>query len=348
MKKVFALLLATVMVLSLAACGAKTEGPATDTPIAETPAADDTVYTLLMGSTLADDSPVGKAVLEYFKPYVEEHSNGRIVVDYQGNSVLGSDRELYEGLQLNTIQASYGPMSTLANFCPDFAICDFPFLFESEEEAFEALDGDLGQALAAQLPAVGMRCLYYGINAFRNFSNSKHPITSVADMAGLKIRVMEAPVYISTLTALGASPTPMAFSELYTALQQGTVDGQDNGLSITYSNKLYEVQEYYTTIGYVFAANGIIVSESFYQSLPDDLKQVLDEGSKYALTAERKLNADEEARVIGLMEEAGTKFNDIDAAAKAEFRDACMPVWDELKGTISADIYNLALTYRDN
>ena len=127
MKKILALILAGVMTLSLAACGSKTPADDSNNDAANT-GDDSTVYKLITGSTVQDDSASGIALLEYFKPYVEEHSNGRIQVDVQNNSVLGSDRELYEGLQLNTIQCSFGPMSTLANFAPDYAVCDLPFL----------------------------------------------------------------------------------------------------------------------------------------------------------------------------------------------------------------------------
>ena len=250
MKKILAATLALVMVLGLAACGengkpsSSTPAPSTSTPSTSTPAAPSGTaeFKLVIGSTIQDDSASGIALLEYFKPYIEEHSNGRIQVDVQNNSVLGGDRDLYEGLQLNTVQASFGPMSTLANFEPNYAVCDFPFLFEDKDEAYAELDGDFGTKLAENLPQVGMRLLAYGENAFRNISNGVKPINTLEDLKGLKIRVMESPVNIATYTALGCNPTPMAFGELYTGLQQKTVDGQDNGVVLTYTAKLYEVQ----------------------------------------------------------------------------------------------------------
>ena len=353
MKKYFSLLLAGVMMIGvLAGCGAKKEeapaasAPAATAPAASAPAAAE--YKLLVGSTVQDDSASGLALLDYFKPYVEEHSNGRITVEVQNNSVLGSDRELYEALQLNTVQASFGPMSTLANFEPNYAVCDLPFLFSDKEDAYAQLDGEFGQKLAENLPNVGMRLLAYGENAFRNISNSERAINSLDDLKGLKIRVMESPVNIATYTALGTNPTPMAFSELYTGLQQGTVQGQDNGVVLTYTSKLYEVQSYYTFTKHLYAANGMVFSEAFWQSLPADLQEVVREGSVYAMENQRRLNTEMEDELIKTMEEAGLKVNELDPAEVSRMKDATVSVWEQFADSIDPTIYEMAVQIRDN
>ena len=130
-----------------------------------------------------------------------------------------------------------------------------------------------GDMLRANLPSKGMRLLVYGENAFRNLSNNSKPITKLEDLKGMKMRVMESPIHIATFKALGANPTPVAFSELYTALQQGTVDGQDNGIALTYTAKIYEVQKYYTISGQCYAATGLVVSESWWKSLDPELQK---------------------------------------------------------------------------
>ena len=355
MKKTLAMLLACTMMLGLAACGNKQEAaPAASsapqssaqTTAPAAPAAPE--FKLITGSTVQDDSASGKALLEYFKPYVEEKSNGRIQVDVQNNSVLGSDRELYEALQLNTVQCSFGPMSTLANFEPNYAVCDLPFLFSDKEDAYAQLDGEFGAKLAENLPNVGMRLLAYGENAFRNISNSQRPINTMDDLKGLKIRVMESPVNIATYTALGCNPTPMAFSELYTGLQQGTVDGQDNGVVLTYTAKLYEVQKYYTFTGQIYAANGMVFSEAFWQSLPDDLKQVVEDGAKYAMENQRRLNTEMENELVKTMEDAGVQVNYMEDSEIARMREATAGVWDQMKDTIDPTIYEMAVAIRDN
>ena len=188
MRKYTAIGLALAMLAGLSACGNDSGGGSGEAG----------EYRLVIGTTIQDDSASGIALLEYFEPYIEENSGGRIQVEVQNNSVLGGDRELFEALQLNTVQATFGPMSTLSNFEPNYQVCDFPFLFTTKEQAYEHLDGEFGTKLAENLPNVGMRLLAYGENAFRNISNSSHPIETIDDLTGLKIRVMESPVNIAT------------------------------------------------------------------------------------------------------------------------------------------------------
>ncbi|MCR5182388.1 MAG: TRAP transporter substrate-binding protein [Clostridia bacterium] len=337
MKKLLVLLLAVCMVFAFAACGGGSNEPA--------PADPEETFTLTIGTTVQDDSATGRALLEVFKPYIEEHSNGRIEVIVQNNSVLGSDREIYEALQLNTVQASQGPLSTLANFAPDFAVCDLPFLFTSKEEAYANLDGEFGDALAATLPQYGMRIIAYGENAFRNISNNQHPVKTAEDLKGLDIRVMESPVNIATYKAMGTNPTPMAFSELYGALQNGTVDGQDNGIVLTYTNKLYEVQPYYTFTHHLYAANAVVVSEEFWQSLPEDLQQVITEASFEAMKFQRDLNTQLEDELVATMEDAGVTFDTLPDEEIAKLVEATKDVWDLVE--VDENIMNMAKAIRD-
>ena len=337
MKKLLVLLLAVSMVFAFAACGGNDEPAPVDEP--------EETFTLTIGTTVQDDSATGRALLEVFKPYIEEHSNGRIEVIVQNNSVLGSDREIYEALQLNTVQASQGPLSTLANFAPDFAVCDLPFLFTSKEEAYANLDGEFGDALAATLPQYGMRIIAYGENAFRNISNNQHPVKTAEDLKGLDIRVMESPVNIATYKAMGTNPTPMAFSELYGALQNGTVDGQDNGIVLTYTNKLYEVQPYYTFTHHLYAANAVVMSEAFWQSLPEDLQQVITDASFEAMKFQRDLNTQLEDELVATMEAEGVTFDTLPDEEIAKLVEATKDVWDLVE--VDENIMERAKAIRD-
>lgn len=361
MKKYAAMALAAAMLMGLSACGggsdtsstggsaATSAGTSASTSTGGGVDTSNAEYRLVIGSTIQDDSASGIALLDYFKPYIEENSNGRIAVEVQNNSVLGGDRELYEALQLNTVQASFGPMSTLANFEPNYQVCDFPFLFTTKEQAYEALDGEFGSKLAENLPNVGMRLLAYGENAFRNISNSTRPIETIDDLAGLKIRVMESPVNIATYEALGCTPTPMAFNELYTGLQQGTVDGQDNGVVLTYTSRLYEVQSYYSFIGQIYAPNAIVVSEAFWQTLPEDLQQVVLDGSLYAMENQRELNTQMEDELLQEMVDAGyLEVNYVEGEALEAFKEATLPVWEQFKEEIDPEIYDMAVAIRDS
>jgi tripartite ATP-independent transporter DctP family solute receptor len=299
-------------------------------------------FTLKIGSTIQDDSASGISLIKYFKPYVEEKSGGKITVAVDNNSVLGGDRQLFESLQMNTVQGSFGPLSVLASFEPNFSVVDSPFLFKDKKTAYAALDGAFGALLAKGLPQKGMRLLGYGENAFRNISTSTRPVAKMEDMSGLKIRVMEAPVYISTMKALGANATPMAFSELYTALQQKTVDGQDNGVVLTYTAKLYEVLKYYTFTEHCYAANAYVFSEDFLQTLPKDLLKVVEDGTKYALENQRRLNTEMEESLIKTIEKSGVQVSYLSAEEKVRWIKASAPVIDGLKGTVSAEVLEAA------
>ena len=299
-------------------------------------------FTLKIGSVVQDDSASGISLLKYFKPYVEEKSGGKIVVEVYNNSVLGGDRQLFESLQVNTVQGSFGPMSVLASFAPDFSICDAPFLFKDKKTAYAALDGEFGALMAKSLPQKGMRLLGYGENAFRSISTNTKPVNKLEDMKGLKIRVMESPMYINTMKALGANPTPMAFNELYTALQQGTVDGQDNGVVLTYTAKLHEVVKYYTFTEHCYAANAYVFSEEFLQSLPADLLKVVEDGTKHALDNQRRLNTEMEESLIKEIEKSGVKVARLSAEEKARWQAATAGVIDAMATVVSKDVLEAA------
>jgi tripartite ATP-independent transporter DctP family solute receptor len=299
-------------------------------------------FTLKIGATVQEDSASGLSLTQYFKPYVEEKSGGRIKVEVYCNSVLGGDRQMFESLQVNTLEANFGPLSVLANFDPNFSVVDAPFLFKNKKTAYAALDGEFGAMLAENLPKIGMRLLGYGENAFRNISNNVRAINTMADMKGLKIRVMEAPVYINTMKALGANGTPMAFNELYTALQQGTVDGQDNGVVLTYTAKVYEVLKYYTFTEHCYAANAYVFSDAFLKSLPEDLLQVVKDGSIYALTNQRRLNTEMEDEFIKLIENSGVKVNRLSDEERAAWQKATASVLDDLAGVVEPKVLEAA------
>lgn len=299
-------------------------------------------FVLKIGSTVQDDSASGMSLQQYFKPYVEEKSGGRVVVEVYNNSILGADRQLFESLQMNTVQGCFGPLSVLANFEPNFSIVDAPFLFKNKQTAYAALDGDFGAMLAKNLPEKGMRLLGYGENAFRNISTSSRAVTKLEDMKGLKIRVMESPVYINTMKALGANPTPMAFNELYTGLQQKTVDGQDNGVVLTYTARLYEVLSHYTFTEHCYAANAYVFSEEFLEGLPEDILKIIQDGTKYALENQRRLNTEMEESLIDDIKKAGVEVHYLSNEEKENWRKATVSVIDSLSGTVDKDVLEAA------
>lgn len=346
MKKLLVLLLALALVFAFAACGSQPADEATDDTAADTgeeSVADDTVYTLKIGSTVQDDSATGIALYEYFEKYIEENSDGRIQVEVYNNSTLGDDNTLFQQLQTNAVQASCGPLNVLANFEPNFAAADLPYLFRNKETAYAALDGAFGDMLKENLPNIGMRILGYGENAFRQVSSSVKPITSLEDLQGLKIRVMDAPAHIATWEALGTNPTPIAFSELYNSLKQGLVDAQDNGVVLFYTSKLYEVQKYYTISQQCYAAWAIVLSETFWQSLPEDLQQVVQDGATYCCTEQRKLNTQMEEELLAQMQsEYGLEVNYIEGDELLRWQEATKPAWDVIAELVTPEVMEAA------
>lgn len=351
MKKYLALFLSGCLMASLlAGCGSQpSQTPSGSTPSqpdTNTGSGDGTVYVVRVGDTVQDDSIYATVFYDVFIPYVEEHGQGRIVIERYGNSVLGSDQQLAESIQIGTLEAAMIPMSCMGNFDPDFMALDLPFLYEDAETAYAALDGAWGKIFDDKMEALGIKRLGWEENGFRNFS-SNTPITCVADMSGLKMRVMESTIYVETMKCLGASPTPMAFSELYTALQNGTVAGQDNGPVLTYTSKFFEVQDYYTVSEYCYAASMFAVSKEWFDGLPADVQQVLTEAAVLFQDAERKALREETETYISLLEENGMEIIRLTPEQKAEFQTACVPVYDIMKAYVDPEIIEAAKTIND-
>jgi len=191
-----------------------------------------------------------EAACQAFKKHVEEKTGGKVKVTTYPNSQLGGEREQLEGVQLGTIQMAALSSGPLPGIFPQIMVFDLPYLFASQKAAFEVLDGPTGQEIFDLMKAkTGIRGLVWGENGFRHFTNSVRTVTKPSDMQGLKIRTMENPAHMAIVKALGASPTPMAFNEVYSGLQQKTIDGQENPISLIVSMKFYETQKYLTLDG---------------------------------------------------------------------------------------------------
>jgi tripartite ATP-independent transporter DctP family solute receptor len=210
-----------------------------------------------------------------FADLVNTRSGGRISVKVYGGGALGAEREYVEAIKAGTVEAGIAS-GVIANFFPSAMVTDIPFLFPSGEIAWKVMDGPFGDRLrAAFLKETGMRCLTFAEVGFRNFTNNVRPIRTPADMKGLKIRVQETPLYITLIKALGASPTPIAFTELYTSLQTKVVDGEENPIPTILMSKFAEVQKYLTLDGHNYGVDYFVINEKFYQSLPPDLQYVV-------------------------------------------------------------------------
>ncbi|HEY6353542.1 MAG TPA: TRAP transporter substrate-binding protein DctP [Burkholderiaceae bacterium] len=274
----------------------------------------------------ADLTNSRKAVMaDTFAKEVKAQSGGRIDVQVFGAGALGGERELVESVKNGFIQASLAS-GVVANFFPSAMVTDIPYLFASDDIADKVMDGPFGQKLAADFnAATGMHNLCFGEVGFRHFTTGKTPIRSPKDLAGLKIRVQETPLYVTEMKALGAQPTPIAFPELYTALQTGVVDGQENPVPTIIFAKLYEVQKHVTLDGHNYGIDWFVMSDKFYKSLPPDLLKVVTDAAQVACAAERKANRQFTANGAKTLAEKGVTVYTPTAAEMAQFRAAAQP-----------------------
>ena len=261
-----------------------------------------------------------------FKELVEARTKGAVKVEVFPNASLGDERTLIEGMQIGTIAMGVITNGPVANFLPEIAAFEMPFLFASPEEAYKVLDGPVGQKVLGKLDAINLKGLAYAERGFRNLTNSKKPIKNPADMAGLKIRVMENPVYIDTFKTLGTNAVPMAWTEALTALQQGTIDGQENPVNVIYSFKLNETQKYLTMTKHSYAPALFLMSKKVFGSFNKETQDILVKAAQEAAVHERKWNADQMSEQLKALKEKGMQIADPDTAA---FQAAVKPVYDK-------------------
>ncbi len=262
-----------------------------------------------------------------FVELVEERTDGKISIEIFPNAQLGDERTLLESMQIGTVEMGVITNGPVANFVEEIAVFELPFLFPSPEDAYAVLDGEIGQELLDKLEEVDLKGLAYAERGFRNLTNSVRPVRTPADVEGLKIRVMENPVYIDTFQALGANAVPMAWTEALTAMQQQTIDGQENPINVIYSFKLYEPQQYLSLTRHTYAPAIIVMSLDYWNQLPADAQQILEEAAQEAAEYERQWNADMASEQLDALRANGMDV--IENPDIAAFQDAVAPVYDE-------------------
>ena len=279
-----------------------------------------------LGYALAVNSHYGAAA-KAWADSVEKATNNAFAIKHFPSSALGGERELIEGLQLGTVEAAIVSTGALSNFVSDVGIVDIPFLFRDTQHARAVLDGKFGQDLMAKFQQRGLVALAWGEQGFRHLTNNKVSVQNVADLKGLKIRVTENPVHITAFRTLGAAPTPMSWPEVISALQQGTIDGQENPISVLTSSKLWEVQKHLTLTSHVYAPVVLVLSPSFWGSLTDAQKAAFTEGAKAGAQASRAFVDDVEAKGVEMAKSNGMQVvENVDAAA---FRAALEPAYKQ-------------------
>ena len=298
-------------------------------------------YTIKVGYIGSDTHPTMQA-MKVFAKDVDAGSKGKIKVELYPNGQLGSDRELCEGVQMGTIQMVVSSTSALAGFDKRIQVLDLPYLFTTRKAAFDAVDGELGQKLNTYLSKKGFEVLGYQENGFRHVTNSKRPIKTPADLKGLKIRTMENPMHIAFFKELGANPTPMSWGELYTALQQGTVDAEENPYAMIDDGKFYEVQKYVSETGHVFSYEILIANKKFMDKLPADLRKVVVDAAHKAIMTQRASLEKEEAAFKAKVTKAGLTANELTPEQKKPFVDATKKVYAQFENELGKEIMDIA------
>jgi tripartite ATP-independent transporter DctP family solute receptor len=264
---------------------------------------------------------------------LEKRTSNRFKCQIQAGS--NDERASIEAVQLGTLDVTNTSTGPVSNFVPEVGIVDIPFLFRDYDHARRVLDGPIGQEILARFPAKGLIALAWTENGFRHLTNSKRAVVKPDDVKGLKVRTMQNPVHIQAFQSIGVQPTPMAFSELFTALQQGVVDGQENPIPVILSSKFSQVQKHLSLTGHVYSPSLLLMSPALWNKLPDADKAHFREAARVGAAAQRKkVNDDENAGIAQLRSEGVSVVTDVDGAA---FRAAMTPVWAEFAKKYGAD-----------
>jgi C4-dicarboxylate-binding protein DctP len=287
---------------------------------------------------VAPDTPKGRAA-DYFKKLAEERSKGRVKVEVYPNSQLYKDREEMEALQIGAVQmlapslSKFGPLGVRP-----FELFDLPYIFPNKETLYRVMDGDIGKKLFGMLAAKGITGLAFWDNGFKQMSANR-PLHSVEDFKGLKMRIQSSKVLEAQMKALGANPQVMAFSEVYSALQQGVVDGTENPLSNLYTQKMNEVQKYLTLSDHGYLGYAVLVNKAFWDGLPADIRVILDKAMRDATTFERKIAQQENDEALANIKKAGTtQIYLLPYKDRVVWQQALLPVHREFEDKIGSDL----------
>lgn len=334
-KKIVVMMLVFSLLFALVGCGSSTP---TDTTEGEAPATggEQEKYVIRAGIGLNDQHPQFKG-LEVFKEYVEKESNGRIEVQLFHSSQLGDDIQMMEALQLGSQEMTCPSTAPITSIDKRFMAFDLPFLFPSPEIADAILDGPIGQGLLDGLQEHGLIGLAYWENGYRHLTNNKVAVATPADMSGLKIRTMENQVHLDFFRGMGANPTPMPFGELFTAMQQGVVDGQENPVPTIYLQNYPEVQKYTTLTGHVYSPFVFMMSKIFWDGLPSDLQEIVQTGAIVARDEQRAINREYTEELTEGLREAGMTVIELTPEQQQAFQEATRPTVDKFRDEIGAE-----------
>ncbi|MFM2342166.1 MAG: hypothetical protein RLZZ592_1819 [Pseudomonadota bacterium] len=291
------------------------------------------------GYGLNENSNQGRAV-KLFAEQVEKASGGKMRVRAIGAAALGPDTQMQQALIGGAQEMMVGSTATLVGITKEMALWDTPFLFNSAKEADIILDGPIGEKVKAKLQDKGLVGLVYWENGFRNLTNSKRPVAKLEDLDGIKLRVMQNNVFLDSFRSLGANAVPLPFSELFSALETGAVDGQENPFNTILSSKFNEVQKYLTVTNHVYSPWIVTVSKKWWDGLSPAEQKILTDAARASRDFERKDTREEAVRALAELKAKGMRVNELSPAEAARMRDKLTRVNASIGANIGMDLWN--------
>ncbi|WP_114764869.1 TRAP transporter substrate-binding protein [Vibrio rhodolitus] len=280
-----------------------------------------------------------RALLE-FKNEIEKNSDGRYEVQIFPQSQMGPDREMVEATQSGMLQIAVPPSSILASWDPSFDVIELPFIYPSKQAAFNVVNSEVGDKLLQRLDSMNLKGLGYMESGVRHITNNKRPIKTTDDLNDIKIRTMKVPSHLDTFNSVGASATPMNFGEVYSALQQKVIDGQENPTSIIYSQRFYEVQKYMSLTNHVVTFYLPVMNYEFWMMLSPEDQKLITDAFDHAVAFQNKIVEAEDKQQLAEMIEAGLEVNELTPEAMQVLVDQTQPVREKYRSKIGEDLYD--------
>jgi tripartite ATP-independent transporter DctP family solute receptor len=290
-----------------------------------------------LGTSLPDAHPQTLGARK-FAELAEKKSQGRIRITVYAAGGLGSDVQMQSALRGGTQEFTVPSTATLASVVKEFGVLGLPFAFANEAQADAVLDGPFGKGLLARLPEKGLVGLAFWENGFRNLTNSKRPVAKVEDLAGLKVRTMQNPVYIDLFNGLGANAVPMAVTELFPALESKAVDAQENPFTVIHAQKFYDVQKYVSTTGHAYDALVLIASKKFWDKLSAADREALEAAAAEATVYERQTSRELNGRLRAELVKLGMQVNDVPETERQRMREKLQPVIAKHSAVVGEDV----------
>jgi tripartite ATP-independent transporter DctP family solute receptor len=278
-----------------------------------------------IGTGLSDDHPQVKS-LKFFAEQLAARSGGKLTARVYPSGSLGNDISMTSALRAGTLEMTIPDSSTLVSLVKPFGVINLPMTFHNEKEADAVLDGPFGQKLLATLPEKGLIGLGFWENGFRHVTNSRRPIQRADDLNGLKLRVIQSPLFLDTFNALGTNATPMPFTELYTAMEQAAVDGQENPAATILASKFYEVQKHMVLSRHMYSAWVLLMSKKTWDGLSADERKIVQDAAREATAYERKTIRAFSDTALADLKKAGMQITELPAAEHARMRSKLQPV----------------------